>query len=443
MIKHDIVIVGGGPGGYVTAARASGKGRSVLLVEKAELGGVCLNSGCIPTKCLLGSAKLYARAKSGARFGVAGDGLKFDMAKAQEWKDSTIKILRGNIELLMKSKGVEVVRGEAEFLSPHEIRVDGKAREAESLVIATGSKYLPVPFPVSGNRMLTSTEALGLREVPARVAVIGAGAVGLEFASLFANLGAKVSVIELLPEIAPFMDTVVAAALRRAMPEVEFHLSCPVESVTGGTVTFIQDGKTIKVEADVVLIATGRRAVTTGMEKLGLDITKTGIKVDDRMRTSVPGVYAVGDVNGLSLLAHSASRMGEVAADAICGGRDRMRLDAIPWVLYGTTEVAGVGLTEQEAKAKGLNIKTARVPMRGNGRFLAEHGNEPGLCKVVVDAETGVVRGVHLMGADCSEMIFAAALMIEAELRAKDVREVVFPHPTVSEVLREAFAVLE
>jgi dihydrolipoamide dehydrogenase len=291
---------------------------------------------------------------------------------------------------------------------------------------------------------------LELAALPRRIAIVGAGAVGLEAASFFSAVGVEVHVVEMLTEIAPFMDGSLASAMRRAMKQVTFHLGSKVEAIEPGGVVCSREGVRERVESDTVLVCTGRKPNVEGLglELAGVDVERAGIRVDARCRTNLPHVWAVGDVNGVSLFAHSAARMGEVAAEAIVhggeasrrGAGERFRGHAIPWALFGIPEAAGCGLTEDEAKRQGIAVRTAMVPMRTSGRFLAEHGDAPGMAKAVVAKDDGRVLGVHLLGDGCSEMIWGVAALLEMELRAKDVREIVFPHPTVSEVVRDAIA---
>lgn len=441
----DVVIVGGGPGGYTAAGRLRALGKTVIVVERGEFGGVCLNEGCIPSKCLLNSAKLYAHACESARFGITVDGARFDLGVAVGWKREVVGRLRKSLEALMNRLGVEIVAGEASFVSASAVRVGGRTIEAADVIVATGSRFAPLPVPgVDGPNVMWSRQMFELEALPKRVAIVGAGAVGIEAASFFSAVGCEVHVVEMLPEIVPFMDRSLASALRRAMKTVTFHLGVKVEAIESGGVICAHEGVRETVAADAVLVCTGRKPNVEGMglEKLGLDVGPAGIRVDERCRTNVPHVWAVGDVNGVSLFAHSAARMGEVAAEAIGGRTSQLRTHAIPWAMFGIPEAAGCGLTEDEAKRRGLEVRAAMVPMRTSGRFLAEHGDESGMVKIVVAAGDGRLLGVHMIGDGCSEMIWGVAAMLEMELRAKDVREIVFPHPTVSEVIREAVQAL-
>lgn len=440
-MDYDVIILGGGPGGYIAAERTAARGHKTLLIEEKELGGVCLNEGCIPTKTLLNSAKLYTHGLEAEQFGVSFENPRFALSAAMKWKEKVIQTLVKGVAYQMKRHGVEVVKGRGIFIDRNTIEAEGTRYTGKNIIIATGSSPMIPPIPgAEGDKVLTSSEILQIEKMPGRLAVIGGGVIGMEFASFFSSFGKEVHVIEMLDEILPTMDGELSKLMRREMKgTVEFHLGSKVVSIDGGKVTYETGGETQSLEADIVLMSVGRRpnVENNGFEKIGLDFTPKGVVVDEKMRTNLPGIYAVGDVNGKSLLAHSASRMGDVAAAVISGGDDRMRYHAIPWVVYTQPEAAGTGLTEAEAEAKGIAVESASLPMRANGRFLAENGNKSGICKVVTAADTGVLLGVHLLGGVSSEIIYGASAMIEAELRVKDIREVVFPHPTVAEVIKD------
>lgn len=438
-MMYDLIVVGAGPGGYIAAERAGAMGKSVLLIEKSHLGGVCTNEGCIPTKSLLNSAKQYVHGLEAGQFGVHFEGARFNLAEAMSWKQDVIETLRKGIAYLMKKSKVEVIVGEAEFLDRQTVKVNGNMYQGQHLIIATGSSAAIPPIPgADSQHVVTNREIFQIPELPGKLVIIGGGYIGMEFASFFSNVGVDVHVVEMLSEIVPAMDADCAKLLRRSVKKVAYHLGAKVEAIDEEIVTFSSNGTTESLQADLILMSVGRRPNVQGLEKLGLDIRPQGIKVNEKMQTNVPGVYAIGDVNGESLLAHSASRMAEVAVNVICGKPDRMRYHAVPWVVYTLPEVAGCGLTEQEARKQGIPVKTATMQMRANGRFLAEYGKRsPGMCKVVVDAETNVLKGVHLLGAVSSEMIYGVAAMIEAELRVQDIQEIIFPHPTVSEIIRD------
>ena len=437
---YDIIIIGAGPGGYVAAERAGKLGKSVLIVEKEHLGGVCLNRGCIPTKTLLNSTKLYKQAKSSAPYGVHAGDVSFNWDEAMAWKNEVVETQRNGVSFLMKENNVEVLKGTAELLEGKRISVDGKIYEGENIIISTGSSnFIPPVAGSDGSNVVTSDEILDLKKLPKSIAVIGGGVIGMEFASLFSNLGIKVDVIEMMEEIIPMMDKDHARIMRREMKDINFHLSSQLLKIEGNKLTYQVDGNEESLEAELVLMAVGRRSNTAGLEKTGLDIHKGKVVVNEKMQTNLPGIYAVGDVTGLSMLAHSASRMGEVAVNNICGIHDRMRYNAVPWAVYTSPEAAGCGMTESEAIAAGRNVKTASVLMKHNGRFMAEHGKTAaGTCKVVVDAETEVLLGVHLLGGISSELVAGAAAMIESELRVNEIKQIIFPHPSLSEVIRDA-----
>jgi dihydrolipoamide dehydrogenase len=455
MGNYDVIVIGGGPGGYVAAERLGAAKKKVLLIEKAALGGTCLNAGCIPTKTLLNSAKLYAHALEGAKFGVMAQGFTYDWTAMQAWKREVVEKLRGGVALTEKKLGVEVVQAEARLTAPGKVEArgaDGAAivHEARAVIVATGSEPVLPPIPgARGNpKVLDSTGILELAEVPRRLCVIGGGVIGVEFAGLFSALGCEVEVIEMMDEIIPFMDEEQAPLLRRAMKDVAFRLGCRVEAIEGATVRYsMKDGTKAAADADLALMAVGRRPLVEGWgaREAGLDYSPKGVVVDERMRTNLPGVWAVGDVTGRSLLAHSAYRMADVAAaDILAGGGAArggsvMRYSAVPWVVYGLAEAAGVGMTEREARAAGMAVKKASLPLRVSGRFCAESGfAAPGAVKVVADAADGRILGVHLVGAYASEIIWGAAAVIEQEMRAADVKEIIFPHPTVGEAIRDA-----
>jgi dihydrolipoamide dehydrogenase len=453
MLNYDVIVIGGGPGGYLAAERLGQRGKTVLLVEKQYLGGTCLNVGCIPTKSLLNSAKLYLHAKEAGGFGVHADGVSFNIEEMMAWKQKVVDTLCAGVASQMKRNKVEVITGTGVLAvnGPERgVKVDGTLYRAKAVLVAAGSvpAMPPIPGVLDNPLVLDSTGLLSVKQLPARLCIIGGGVIGIEFASLFSTLGSRVSVVEMLDEIIPPMDKDHVPLMRRSLKGVEFHLGCKVTRIEGGTVFYTTgEAKEESSAADLVLMAVGRRAETSswGGKEAGLDITGKGVSVDDKMRTNIPGVWAAGDVNGRSMLAHSAYRMAEVAVNDICASlsgaenRDVMRYHAIPWVVYSIPEAAGSGLTEQEAESKGIAVKKAAMPMTVSGRFIAENGvKAPGNIKIIAAAEDGRILGIHIIGPYASEMIWGAAALIENEMRVQDVKEMVFPHPTVSEVIREA-----
>lgn len=447
MSSYNLIVIGSGPGGYIAAQRAGALGKKVLIIERDNLGGVCTNVGCIPTKSLLNSAKLYRYAQESEAMGVSAEKVSFDLTKAMEWKQDTVETLRGGIAFLMKSAKADVVFGEAVCLDANRVQVGQEVYQGETIIIATGSS--PLVPPIKGSdlpNVLTSNEVLSLDKLPASLVVIGGGVIGIEFASFFNSVGVKVSVVEMMDEILPMVDKEMAKLVRREMKPVEFFLSCKVTEIKKDGVLFTNDkGESQELKGEMVLLSVGRKPNLEAVKNLKLDINRSGIVVDEMLRTNIPNIYAIGDVNGKSLLAHSASRMAEVVVGNLYGkGRQKMRYNAIPWAVYGMPEVAGCGLTEDEANSQGREVKSATVQMRSNGRFLAEHGKRAaGLCKVVVDAKSRAILGIHLLGPYSSEIIYGAAAIIEAELRIEDVKEIVFPHPSVSEIIRDTLFAIE
>ena len=445
---YDLIIIGGGPAGYVAAERAGHKGLNVLLLEKSKMGGVCLNEGCIPTKTLLYSAKTYENALHGDKYGVKAESVTFDFGKIMARKNKVVRKLVAGVEAKMKMHHVTVVKGEAMIQRRSEngveVTCNSETYVGKNLLICTGSEAFVPPIPglaEAGDLILTNREILDLKEQPKSLVIIGGGVIGMEFASFYNSLGTKVTVIEMLPEILGGLDFEISAMMRDIYVKkgIEFNLNAKVVKVEGNKVIFEKDGETQTIEGEKILVSVGRRAVTKGfgLENLNVELLKGGIKVDEKMRTNVPNVFAAGDVTGFSLLAHTASREGEVVVNNLTGRTDRMRYNAIPGVVYTNPEVAGVGETEESAKAKGLDYKVAKLPMAYAGRFVAENEGGSGICKVLIGAKHGEVIGVHMLGNPCSEMIYGACMAIEQEMTVEELQEVVFPHPTVSEIFKE------
>ncbi|MCD8172565.1 MAG: dihydrolipoyl dehydrogenase [Alistipes sp.] len=445
----DLAIIGGGPGGYVAAERAGAKGLNVVLFEKKELGGVCLNEGCMPTKTLLYSAKIYESAVNGGKYGVTAGEVKFDFAKIVDRKNKVVRKLVAGVGGKMKAHNVNVVKGAAMIRGRSAegiaIECDGQEYTARNLLICTGSEAFVPPIPgieTAGDALMTNREILASKEQPKSLVIIGGGVIGMEFASFYNSLGTEVTVVEMLPEILGGLDAEISAMLRDhyAKKGVKFNLNCKVTRIEGTTVEYLDiDNNTHTVSAERILMSVGRRAVTTGfgLENLGVETERGAIKVDERMRTNIPNVYAAGDVTGFSMLAHTASREGEVVVNNLTGRRDVMRYNAIPGVVYTNPEVAGVGHTAASAAAAGIPFRELKLPMAYAGRFIAENEGGNGLCKVIVGEKHGEVLGVHMIGNPCSEMIYGACMAIEQEMTVKEMEEVVFPHPTVSEIFRE------
>ncbi|MDR0699885.1 MAG: dihydrolipoyl dehydrogenase [Tannerella sp.] len=445
----DLAIIGGGPGGYVAAERAGAKGLNVVLFEKKELGGVCLNEGCIPTKTLLYSAKVYDYALHGDKYGINVPEASFDFGKIVARKDKVVKKLVAGVSAKMKAHKVAVVKGEAQIKGRSsegiEIECNGEAFHAANLLLCTGSEAFVPPIPgirEAGDVIVTNREILSLKEQPASLVIIGGGVIGMEFASFFNSLGTKVTVIEMLPEILGGLDGEISKMLRDIYTKkgIKFYLSCKVTEIKGDEVIYVTpDGVRASANGEKILMSVGRRAVTKGfgLENLGVELERNAVKVDGKMRTNIPNVFAAGDVTGFSMLAHTASREGEVVVNNLTGRPDVMRYCAIPGIVYTNPEVASVGLTEEQAKKEGVEYKISKLPMAYAGRFVAENEGGSGICKVLAGAKHGEILGVHMLGNPCSEMIYGASLAIEQEMTLKEMEEVVFPHPTVSEIFKE------
>jgi len=465
----DTIIIGGGPAGYLAAERLRQEKKKVLLIEQRHLGGTCLNSGCIPTKTLLNSAKLFVHAKEAQKFGVKIDSVSYDWNVVQNWKTEVVAKLRFGIESIMKRTGAQTVSARGVIVSPPSGDKPAKVKsispnaaneetvhEGRTILVCAGS--VPVMPPIPGSKdnplVVDSTALLSVNTVPKNLTVIGGGVIGIEFAGLFSSLGCKVTVIEMMEEIIPFMDKELASILRKAMKDVDFKLSSKVEKIENGKVFYSdKNGRQESTDSDLILLAAGRRPVLDnwGAQEAGIYILKGGgVNVDDYMRTNISGIWAAGDVTGKSLLAHSAYRMGEVAAADIISSLDgreknkshnvsnRMRYNAIPWAVYGITEAAGAGITEQEAAAKGIDIIKASIPMKVSGRFAAENTfSGAGAVKVIADAANKRILGVHAVGAYAPEFIWGACALIEQEFRIDDVKQLIFPHPTVSELIKD------
>ena len=454
-MTFDLAILGGGPAGYVAAGRAGAAGLSVVLFEANELGGVCLNEGCIPTKTLLYSAKVYDYARHSDKYGVQVPEASIDIPAVFKRKEKVVKKLVGGVKVQMRNAGVEVVKEAATIVAKgddaFQLSAGEEYYEARQILVCTGSEAVVPPIPGLreglGTTVVTNREILALPEKPERLVIIGGGVIGMEFASFFNSIGTQVTVVEMLPKILGPMDEEISAMLEAqyAKKGVEFHLSCKVTAVEGNSVVYeTPDGEVCRADGDRILVSVGRRARFTGigLEEMGVELAvnaagrPVGVKVDAQMRTNVPGIYAAGDVTGFSMLAHTASREGEVAVNTILGKADAMSYKAIPGVVYTNPEVAGVGLTEAEASAKGIAVTVHKLPMAFSGRFVAENERGEGLCKVLV-AEDGAVVGVHMLGNPSSEIIAAACVAIEKGLTVEALKTVVFPHPTVSEILKE------
>ena len=441
-MTYDLAIIGGGPAGYTAAERAAQGGLNVVLFEKKALGGVCLNEGCIPTKALLYSAKLYQQALSGAKYGIAAEHVAFDYAKICARKTKVVRKLAAGIRA--KLQQVTVVQGEASVKNADEIvEIDcgGQLYEAERLLICSGSETaLPPIKGIELGHFWTSREALQATEVPESIAIVGGGVIGMEFAGLFSAFGSKVTMVEMASEILPGIDAEIAALLRAEYEKrgVAFHLGARVLELQPQMVKFADENGENELAAQQILLCVGRRpnVQNLGLEPLCLEHFRNGLKVDEQMRTSHPRIYAAGDVTGFSMLAHTAVREAEVAVNHILGIPDAMTYDAVPGVVYTNPEVAGVGVTEAALQSAGAVYSVKKLPMTYSGRFVAENEGGNGLCKLIFDAENRL-KGAHLIGNPASELVATAALAIEQKLTVDVLAKLIFPHPSVGEILKE------
>ena len=448
---YDLIILGGGPAGYNAAERAGHAGLKTLVIEERALGGVCLNEGCIPTKTLLYSAKIYDYAKHSKDYGVSFGSAEIDHGFVVNRKNGVVKQLVAGVGAKLKKTGVEVVKASAVIkergADGFHVTADGKDYVGKQLLIATGSS--PALPPIDGladslkeGFALTNREVLDLPAIPKTIVVVGGGVIGLEMASYFNSVGSKVYVVEMLDHIAGPVDREISALLQKdyAARGVEFILGAKVTSIKNKTVSYEKDGKVTEIPADYALVSIGRRARTAGLgcENIGLRLERGAIVTDEYGKTNVPGVWAAGDVNGKSMLAHTAYREGEVCINNILGKRDRINYRSIPSVIYTNPEVASVGETTETAKEKGLDVEVKTVTLKYSGRYIAENEHGYGILKVLTDKKHKNIVGLHMIGSYASEIIYGAAMMVETEMRVEDIQKLVFPHPTVCEVIRES-----
>lgn len=446
-MRYDIAIIGGGPAGYTAAERAAANGLKTVVFEKKAIGGVCLNEGCIPTKTLLYSAKVWDNLKSASKYGISvADASTFDMKKIIDRKDKIVKKLTGGVKMTVNSYGAviveqeAVVQGEADGLFL--ISAGGETYEATYLLLCTGSDTVIPPIKgLSETDYWTSKEALESTVLPKSIAIIGGGVIGMEFASFFNSMGVQVHVVEMMPEILGAMDKETSAMLRAdyAKRGIKYYLNSKVTEVGKHGVTLEKDGNSSLVEADRVLVSVGRRPNINqaGLDKLNLELLRNGVKVNEHMQTSHPRVYASGDITGRSMLAHTAIRESEVAINHIVGAADSMNYDCVPGVVYTNPEVAGVGKTEEELTAAGIGYHVQKLPMAYSGRFVAENELAGGLCKLIVDDDNDRIIGCHILGNPASEIIFIAGIAIQKGYTVEEFQKSVFPHPTVGEIFHE------
>ena len=448
---YDLIVIGGGPAGYNAAERASEKGFKTCVVEERALGGTCLNEGCIPTKTLLYSAKIYDYSKHCKEYGVEFTGATIDHAKIIDRKNKVVKTLVGGVGMKMKKGGIEVITATAKITGKtadgFTVACGDKTIEGKRLLICSGSEATLPPIDglkdsLANGFALTNREILDMKEVPETLLVVGGGVIGLEMVSYFNSIGSRVVVLEMMDHIAGPTDREISEMLKKEYEKrgVEFILGAKVTSIKDGKIAYELGGKAMEIKGDKALVSIGRRARTAGLglEDIGVVMERGAIVTDEFGKTSVPGVWAAGDVNGKVMLAHTAYREGEVAVTNMLGGNDRVDYNSIPSVIYTNPEVAAVGETTESAKAKGYNVEIRTLPLSYSGRYLAENEGGKGIMKIVVDKDHHKILGFHMIGTYASEIVYGAAMMVGKEMRLAEIQKFVFPHPTVGEVLREA-----
>lgn len=448
---YDLIVIGGGPAGYLGAQRAGSEGLKTLLIEKGSLGGVCLNEGCIPTKTLLNSAKIYDNARYGEKYGVIAKDIFLDHKSVLKRKNRVVKLLVSGVKSQLKHSNVTIAEGFGKIAAKRDegyvVNTDEDTFIGKRLMIATGSEPIIPHIPgvdegLKLGNILTNKEILDLEQVPSSLIIVGGGIIGLEMASYFNSAGSKVTIIEMLDHIAGNTDREISQILMKNYSEkgIDFKLNSKVVEINENTVLYESEGKRSSLEAEKILMSIGRKPSISGLglENIGVEVINGSVKTDETGLTNVPAVYAAGDANGYSMLAHTAYREAEVCVNSMLGKRDIMRYHAIPSVIYTNPEVACVGETEESAMEKGIDFDVSKVSMRFSGRYLAENDGGNGICKVLIDKKHEKIIGVHMIGNFSSEIIYGAGLMIESEMRVRDIKELVFPHPTVSEIIREA-----
>ncbi len=447
----DVVVIGGGPGGYVCAIRSAQLGLKTILIEREQLGGICISSGCIPSKALISMTKLYEKAKEGAAFGIIADGIRVDLPALQKWKAGVVATLEAGVATLCRGNKVQVIEGSAEVIDAKKVKVMTSSGTEEittkNLVIATGSKAISLQgAEFDGRLILSSTEALALEKLPESMLVIGGGYIGLELATVYRKLGSKVTIVELTDQLLPGTEPDLVRLPQRNLEKrgAKILLKSKVVSLEkrpGGVKAQVSTptGEVV-VEASVVLVSVGRAPLTAEMNLVGIGVNtdaKGYIVTDERMKTSAEGVYAIGDVRGQPLLAHKAMKEGAVAAEVMAGLPSAADWKTVPWAIFTDPEIAGVGLTEKAAVEAGLEVKRSRFSFGALGRALASAEAE-GYVRIVSDAKTGLVLGVQIVGPDASNLISEAALAIEMGATVDDIALTIHPHPTLPEAIMEA-----
>ena len=440
-MKSDIIIIGSGPGGYRTAAYAASKGKTVTIFEEGHLGGTCLNVGCIPTKTFARSAEAAGEMRNAAALGLKAVEPEFSLADIVARKDGIVEQLRQAIAAVLSAPGITLVNAKASFVDDHTVEAAGEQYTADTIIIATGSTHRSLRLEaLDEDMLLTSDTLLSLTSFPRRLCIVGAGVIGMEFASIFRQLGAEVTVVEFLKECIPALDADIAKRLRKQLEKqgVEFYMQSAVKKIADGCVTFERKGKEQSVEADKVLMAVGRRPVVEGygLENTTIEYDARGIVVDDNMQTNVPGVYAIGDVNARMMLAHAATMQGLHVVNHILGIADNIRLDIMPAAIFTNPEAACVGKTEDQLKAEGVEKEVRKKMYRTNGRALAMNEAE-GYIKLCVSATDGTILSCHAFGAHSADIVQEVSALMCKNTTLQELHEMVHIHPTLGEMLQE------
>lgn len=441
-MTYDVAVIGGGPGGYVAAIKAAQSGLKTVLFEQEKLGGVCLNKGCIPTKSLLKSASVYHSAQSAAAFGIQAGHVAFDWAAVMARKETVVNQLVGGIGMLVRANKIDLVAARAEVKDAHTVTANGQDVSAKSIIIATGSQ--PVRPPIDGigeSCVMTSDELLSIKKVPKSIVIVGGGVIGLEFAFLLNRFGTKVTIIEMLPSLLAIADETVISTVAKSIQKAGIAVvtNARVKKIEPAAVVYEKDGIATRIETEAVLVSTGRKpsADIAMLSRLGVAHKNGMVQTDEKLRTSVSGIYAIGDVNGKSMLAHTASEEGIVAVETICGHEVKMDYSVIPQCVYLEPEIAWVGLTEKQAIEQGYDVQTGVFPMSANGKSLIE-GETAGFVKFVADKKYGEILGVHMVCHHATDMIAEAAFAMKTECCVDDIAKCIHPHPTVVEAVMEA-----
>lgn len=442
---YDVVIIGGGPGGYVAAIKAGQLGAKVALIEKEVVGGICLNHGCIPTKALIKSAKVYETLKKSTDFGVKAENITFDWNKIVERKNTIVNQLTNGVSFLLKKNKVEVIQGYGEIINKNQVKVDNKILDTKNIIIATGSSAIMPPIPGAqeafDNKILvTSKELLKIDKFPKSLTIVGGGVIGIEFASIFSTLGSKVTIIEKLPTILANMDEEIQVAYTKKLKKdgINILTDAAVTKINKNITTYELNGKEETVNSEVILMAVGTRANSVAFDHLKLNKDRANIVTNEYLQTSIPNIYAIGDVNGKYMLAHVASHEGIIAVEHMLNKQTQpMDYTKIPACVYGSPEIASIGLTEQEAKERNLKYKVSKVPLAAIGKALAD-GEKEGFIKLIVDEKYLEIIGVHIYAYQATELISEYSLAMIAEATAYELSQAIHPHPTLSELTLEA-----